>query len=85
MITRIITSYFTKNSTSTGGAYTQQLEALTITKIQNYPRTQFWIDINKEISKWTHKGEQIMLKGYWNSEISEESTWIEKQGLTNTI
>ena len=54
-------------------------------KIQNDPRTQFWIYINKEISKWIHQGEQIILMGDCTSSESEVNTWMETQGLTNTI
>ena len=54
-------------------------------KIQNYPRTQFWIDLNKEISKWIHEGEQIILMGVWNSEALGVNTWMETQELTNKI
>ena len=46
-------------------------------KIQNYPRTQFWIDLNKYISKWIHQGEQRILMGDWNIEASELNTWME--------
>ena len=54
-------------------------------KIQNYSRTQFWIDLNKEISKWIHQGEQIILMGDCNIEASEVNKWMETQGLTNKI
>ena len=54
--TRIITEYCPTASASAGGAYNQQLESLAIMEIQNYPITKSWIDINKEISKWTHQG-----------------------------
>ena len=71
---RIITAYFPTSSDSAGGAYSQQLEALAIMEIQNDPINQFWIYRNKEISKWTHQGEQIILMGYWNSEALEVIT-----------
>ena len=61
--TRIISAYFPTVSASTGGSYRQQLESLAIMNIQNYPRTQFWIDLSKEISKWIHQGEKIILMG----------------------
>ena len=32
-------------------------------KIQYDPRTQIWIYLNKDISKWIHQGEQIILMG----------------------
>ena len=54
-------------------------------KIQNNPRTQFLIEVNTEISKWIHQGEQIIIMGDWNSEESEVNTWIEKQELTKKI
>ena len=54
-------------------------------KIQNDPRTQFWVDLNTEISKRIHQGEQIILMGDYNSEASEVNTWMETQGLTNKI
>ena len=53
--------------------------------IQNEPRNQFWIDINTEILKWIHQGEEIILIGEWNSEASEVNKWMETHGLTNTI
>ena len=65
--TIIITAYQPKVSSSTGVAYIQQLEAFTIMKIKNDPRTQFWIDLNKEISKWIHQREQIIIIGDRNS------------------
>ena len=69
--TIIITTYSPKEIASTGRAYSQQLEILEIMKIQNDPRTQFWIDLNKDISKWIHQGEQIILMGDWNSKAPE--------------
>ena len=53
--------------------------------IQNDPRNQFLININREISKWTHQGEQIIFMGDWNSKALEVNTWMETQGLTNPI
>ena len=85
MITIIITAYFTTASDSSGGSYSQQLEPLAIKKIQNDLRNLFWIYLNKDISKWTHQGEQIIFLGDWNSEASEVNTWTETQGPTNTI
>ena len=85
MRTIIINTYFPTSRASTGGVYIQQLESLYIMKIQNDPRIQFWIDLNKEISKWIHKGEQIILMGDWNSEALEVNTWMETQAITNTI
>ena len=58
IITRTITTYSPTSSANGGGAYSQQLEALAIMKIQNDPRTQFWIDLNKVISKLIHQGEK---------------------------
>ena len=54
-------------------------------KIENGLRTQFWMDLNKDISKWIHQGEQIILMDEWNIEASEVNTSIETQGLTNAI
>ena len=54
-------------------------------KIQNDPRTQFWININKDISKSIHKTEKIILVRDWNSEASEVNKWMETQVITNTI
>ena len=56
--TIIITTYWPVVSASVRGAYSQQLEALAIMKIQNDPRTQFWIDLNTKIYKWIHQGEK---------------------------
>ena len=61
--TRIITVYCPTVSASSGGAYSQQLEALAIMKIQNDPSNQFWIDLNTEILKWIHQGEKLSLWG----------------------
>ena len=60
----IISTYCPAASGSAGKAHSQKLEALEIMKIQNYPRTQLWMNLNKEISKWTHQGEEIILMGY---------------------
>ena len=59
----ITAACFPTASTSAVIAYSQQLEALAIMEIKNDPRTQFLIDLNKYISKWTHQGEQIILIG----------------------
>ena len=75
--TRIITVYCPTVSASSGGAYSQQLEALAIMKIQNDPSNQFWIDLNTEILKWIHQGEQIIIMGDWDIEVSEVNTWRE--------
>ena len=63
----IVTAYFPAVSAITGVAYITPLESLTIMKIQNDPRTQFWINLDTEISKWVHQGEQIIIMGYCNS------------------
>ena len=85
MRTIIITAYSPIEIAIAGEAYSQQLEAPTTMKLQNDPRTQFWIDINKEISKWIHQLEQIILMEDCNSEASEVNTWMETQVLTNKI
>ena len=54
-------------------------------KIQNDPRNQLWIDLNTQIAKWVDQGEQLILVGDWNSEVSEGIKWMETQGLANTI
>ena len=72
--TIIITPYCPTVSDSSGGAYIQQLEALKPTRIQNDPRTQFWIDRNTEISKLIQKGEYNILMGDCNSESLEVNT-----------
>ena len=61
-------------SASGGGEYSQQLEALTIMKIQHDPRTQFWINLNTEIAKWINQREQLILMEEWNSEASKLNT-----------
>ena len=48
-------------------------------KIRNDPITQFWIDLNTDILKWIHQGEQIITMGDWNSEASEVNTWKHKE------
>ena len=53
--------------------------------IQNYPRTQFWIDFNTDIAKFKYQEEQLILMGGWNSEVSKVNVWMETQGLTNKI
>ena len=53
--------------------------------MQNDLGTQFWIDHNKDISKCTHQGEQLILTGDWNSESSEVNICMETQVLANTI
>ena len=83
--TKIINAYYPTVTASSGGAYSQKLESLAIMKIHNGPRTQFWIDLNIDISKLIHHGEQNILMGYWNSEASEVKIWMETQGLTNEI
>ena len=75
--TIIITTYWPVVSASVRGAYSQQLEALAIMKIQNDPSNQFWIDLNTEILKWIHQGEQIIIMGDWDIEVSEVNTWRE--------
>ena len=59
--TIIITVYCPIVSASTGGAYSQQLETLAIMIIHNDLSSKFWIDLNKDTSKWIHQGEQIIL------------------------
>ena len=83
--TRITTAYCPTVTVSSGGAYNQQLEAFAIMKIQTDPRTQFWIDLKKDISKWIHQGEKIIPIGDWDIETSEVNTCMEKQGPTNAI
>ena len=60
---KIVITYCPTVSASAGGAYSQKPEALKMMKIQNYPRTHFWIDINTKIEKWMDKREQIILMG----------------------
>ena len=54
-------------------------------KIQNGPKTQFWINLNTDILKLVNQGEQIILMGDWNSESLEVKKWMETQVITNTI
>ena len=54
-------------------------------KIKNDPRTQSWIDFNKDILKCIHQGEHIIIMEDYNSEASEVNTWMKTQVLTNTI
>ena len=61
--TIIITAYCPTKRAIAGRAYIQQLESLVIMKTQNHPRTQFLIDLNKEISKWIHQREKSSLWG----------------------
>ena len=49
VIIRINNAYCPTVSAIAGGPQIQQLEALTIIKTKNCPRTQFWIDLNTEI------------------------------------
>ena len=42
----ITTAYFHTASAKAGVAYIQQLEDLAIMRIQNYPRTPFWVDLH---------------------------------------
>ena len=74
VLTRIINAQFPTVSTSSRGSYIQQLEFLTIIKIQNDPRTQLWIDLNTETLKCIHQGEHIIIMGEWSSEASEVYT-----------
>ena len=53
--------------------------------IQNYPRIQFCIELNTEISEWMIQLEQLILMGDWNIEASEVETWMKTHDLTNTI
>ena len=48
-------------------------------KIQIDPRTQFWMNLNTDISKWIHQGEQIIFMRGWNSESLEVNTGMETQ------
>ena len=50
--TRTVTSYCPTVSASGEGSYSKQLESLTIINIQNYTRTQLWMDLNTKIAKW---------------------------------
>ena len=66
--TTIITAYCPTVSAGARGEYIQQLEYLTIMKVQNDQRPQFLIYLNTEISILIHQGEQITLMGDWKSE-----------------
>ena len=73
----IIATYCPTVSGSAGGSHSQKFQAFAIMKIQNNPRNLFWININTDIWKWIHQGEQIILLGEWNSEASEVNAWME--------
>ena len=85
LITIIVTESCPTVSANVGGGYNHILEVLTTMKIQNYPWTQSWIDLNTHIAKLMDQEEQHILMGDYNSEASEVNTWMETQGLTNTI
>ena len=72
-------------SAITGGAYSQQWEARTTIKIQIYPRNQLWIDLNTDTAEWMNHGEQLIIVGDWNSEVSEVRTWMKIQVIPNAI
>ena len=37
------------------------------------------------MEKWTGQGEQLILVRDWNIDVLEVNTWMETQGLVNTI
>ena len=54
-------------------------------KNKNETRTQLWIDLNTEISKWIHQGGQIILIWDWNIEALEVNKCMVTKGLANKI
>ena len=70
--TRIICAYVPASNTFKGtwSAYDQQVRGLCLDGLTGHcPRAQFWVDLEREISKWQSQGDQLILAGDWNTDV----------------
>ena len=82
-VTRFVTVYAPqKSGTGLNTVYEQQLSYFNHNPIQ-----QFWNDLARAISSWQSSGEQLILMGDWNEEITGENLtlWMRTFGLTEAI
>lgn len=81
--TRFITVYCPgKNGSGEDTVYAQHL-----TELQEDPIKRFWLDLGKDILKWKAKGEQLILAGDWNENITGHNIteWMELFGLKEAV
>ena len=64
-ITRFVTVYCPVKTGTGNTVYTQQLRVL-----REDPTKRFWKDLGKEILKWKANGEQLIISGDWNEDVT---------------
>ena len=64
-VTRIVTVYCPVKTGKGNTIYTQQLRVL-----QEDPTKRFWRDLGNQILEWKAKGEQLIISGDWNEDVT---------------
>ena len=64
-VTRMVTVYCPVKTGKGNTIYTQQLRVL-----QEDPTKRFWVDLGKQIMQWRANGEQLLISGDWNENVT---------------
>ena len=81
--TRVVSAYSPSGSgRGPATVYSQHLSVL-----QNDPTQTFWDDLGLTLSKWIQSGEQVILTGDWNEDVSSSNItqWMRVFGLSECI
>ena len=81
-ITRFVTVYCPVKTGKGNTIYTQQLRVL-----HEDPTSRFWNDLSQLIIQWHSDGEQIVLSGDWNEDVTSPrmKEWLDLVGLKDLI
>ena len=74
-ITRIVSIYVPTNPSTPGESkvYFQHLRMLQSQQVQEDPIKNFWKELWEEIDKWRSNGEQLIIMGDWNNDVSDKT------------
>ena len=80
--TRFVTVYCPVKTGNGNTVYNQQLREL-----NEDPTSRFWKDLSKQILEWQSQGDQLLISGDWNEEVSSPNMteWAKLLGLTDII
>ena len=81
-VTRFVTVYCPVKTGGGNTVYSQQLRVL-----QEDPTARFWKDLSRMIIQWHSVGEQVVVSGDWNEDVTSPQIqeWLELVGLKDLI
>ena len=56
-------------------------------ELQEDPTKRFWLDLGRDILRWTANGEQLIIAGDWNENVKEHNItdWMALFGLKEAV